>query len=157
MCAESHSLGMLIIWQIFPNTCTMYVIVYKHHRTSIQRGTAMIGIPNATLHIHSTLSIRSVRYSLPSFYCRDFLFAPVDVKCGRIWEKGPNFYCWSLHNFKAVTAIVIKPSMLILQALLYCAPPTSGMFACGNREYCMQSKVGHFMSNFGASPFQVRV
>ena len=54
VCRESHA------WNAnYLTTISKYVVVCKHHQTSIHGGTAIVGIPkHVTLHIHSTHSIR---------------------------------------------------------------------------------------------------
>ena len=55
LCTESHSFGMLMYLTIISK---YFIIVYKHHRTSIQGGTAIIGIPSMWLSAYITFNAR---------------------------------------------------------------------------------------------------
>ena len=69
-------------------------------------------------------------------------------KCEWIWEKGllhaeAEFFFLIAHNFKAVIATDLKPSITILQSLHYarckfCAPPTSSLGAAIASITCSQ-------------------
>ena len=89
----------------------------------------------------------------------------VHVVCDWIWEKRAlhavaEFLFAIAYSFKIVIATDLKRDMTVLQSSHYthwkfCSTPISD-FGCGDCQYRMQSKIGHFMPHLLALPFQVR-
>jgi len=75
----------------------------------------------------------------------------------QMWEKDlfcaeAKFSSLITHKFKAVIATGLKPGIAILQSLQY----TRCKFCTPDCDCPTQLKIGHFMPDVGAPPFQVR-